>query len=158
MDKYPMTPEGEARLRDELDQRKHHDRSRISQAIAEARELGDLKENAEYHAAREEQGFNEARIRDLESKLSHSQVIDITTLKNQDKVIFGSTITLINLDTDDTVRYKIVGEDEADIKLEKISVTSPLARAVMGKEIGDTASIKTAKGLIQYEIDTVSFI
>ncbi|MBE8215486.1 MAG: transcription elongation factor GreA [Endozoicomonadaceae bacterium] len=158
MDKFPMTPEGEEKLRKELEQRKSFDRPKITQAIAEARELGDLKENAEYHAAREEQGFNEACISDMENKLNRAQVIDIKKIKHQNRVVFSSTVTLKNLENDQLITYQIVGEDESDIKLKKISVTSPLARAIIGKEIGDIASISTANGLVEYEINKIEFI
>jgi transcription elongation factor GreA len=157
MSKTPLTVEGEAQLRAELEQLKKIDRPRIVEAIAEARAHGDLKENAEYHAAREEQGFSEARIRDLESKLSNAQVIDISTIPPSDKVIFSTTVTIINIETDETYTYKIVGDDEADIKEQKISYQSPIARALISKEIGDVVIVKTPSGDIEYEIDEVEY-
>jgi transcription elongation factor GreA len=127
-------------------------------AIADAREHGDLKENAEYHAAREQQGFIEGRIADIESKLSVVQVIDVTSLPHTGKVIFGTTVDLINVDTEAEVTYKIVGDDEADIKLNKISINSPIARALIGKEEGDIAAVETPAGVTEYEIAEVKHI
>ena len=158
MNKVPMTIHGEQKLRDELNQLKTVERPRIIQAIAEAREHGDLKENAEYHAAREQQGFTEGRIKEIESKLSGSQVIDVTKIPQTGKVIFGTTVDIINLDTDDTVCYQIVGDDEADLKHKKISVNSPIARALIGKEEGDVVVVKTPNGGVEYEIDQVRHI
>ncbi|WP_252176992.1 transcription elongation factor GreA [Endozoicomonas sp. 4G] len=158
MNRFPMTVEGEEALREELTQLKTVERPRISQAIAEARELGDLKENAEYHAAREQQSFTEGRINDIEAKLSNAQVIDITTINKTGKVIFGTTVVLVNLDTDDQVEYKIVGDDEADIKYNKISVNSPIARALVGKEEGDVVVVNTPSGNVEYEIDEVKHV
>ncbi|GAA4648688.1 transcription elongation factor GreA [Kistimonas scapharcae] len=158
MKRFPMTVESEQALREELHRRKTVDRARIAEAIAEARELGDLKENAEYHAAREQQSFNEGRVQELEGKLSNAQVIDITTIENTGKVIFGVTVSLINTGTDEEAVYKIVGEDEADIKDGKISVSSPIARALIGKEEGDVAVVQTPKGSVEYEIDEVKHI
>lgn len=155
MSKVPMTVGGEASLREELEQLKKVDRPRISQAIAEAREHGDLKENAEYHAAREQQSFAEGRIMDIESKLAEAQVIDVTKIAKSGKVIFGVTVDLINVDTDEAVRYQIVGEDEAEVKSNKISVTSPIARALIGKEEGDVALVRAPSGDIEFEIDEV---
>ncbi len=155
MSKIPMTKSGESSLRDELQRLKQVERPRIVDAIAEAREHGDLKENAEYHAAREQQGFCEGRIKDIEAKLSHAQVIDVTQIENTGKVIFGVTMTLINLETDQSVTYQIVGEDEADVKNGKISVTSPIARGLIGKEEGDEVSVTTPGGVVEYEIDSV---
>ncbi|MGB0225597.1 MAG: transcription elongation factor GreA [Litorivicinaceae bacterium] len=155
MSKIPMTKSGESSLRDELQRLKQVERPRIVAAIAEAREHGDLKENAEYHAAREQQGFCEGRIKDIEAKLSHAQVIDVTQIENTGKVIFGVTVTLINLETDQSVTYQIVGEDEADVKNGKISVTSPIARGLIGKEEGDEVSVTTPGGVVEYEIDSV---
>lgn len=155
MNKVPMTVGGEAALRAELEQLKKVDRPRISKAIAEAREHGDLKENAEYHAAREQQSFAEGRIIDIESKLADCQVIDVTTLPKTGKVIFGTTVDLINVETDEQVRYQIVGEDEAEVKSNKISVTSPIARALIGKEEGDVALVRAPAGDVEYEIDQV---
>ena len=155
MSKIPMTKSGESSLRDELQRLKQVERPRIVAAIAEAREHGDLKENAEYHAAREQQGFCEGRIKDIEAKLSHAQVIDVTHIENTGKVIFGVTVTLINLETDQSVTYQIVGEDEADVKNGKISVTSPIVRGLIGKEEGDEVSVTTPGGVVEYEIDSV---
>nr|WP_163501641.1 transcription elongation factor GreA [Halomonas socia] len=152
MNKVPMTVAGEQRLREELDQLKGVERPKVINAIAEAREHGDLKENAEYHAAREQQGFIEGRIQEIEGKLSTAQVIDVTKLPKTGKVIFGVTVALLNLDTDDEVAYRIVGEDEADIKAGRISVTSPIARALIGKEEGDSVVVNTPGGEVEYEI------
>ena len=156
--KFPMTVDGEQKLREELDQLKKVDRPRIVQAIAEAREHGDLKENAEYHAAREQQSFCEGRIQEIEGKLSNAQVIDITLMPKTGKVIFGSTVSLLNVENDKHVVYKIVGEDEADIKVHKISVGSPIARALIGKEEGDTVIVKTPGGDVEYEIEEVQYV
>jgi len=153
-----MTVEGEAQLRSELDQLKKVDRPRIVTAIAEAREHGDLKENAEYHAAREQQSFCEGRIKEIEGKLADSQVIDIKTIPASGKVIFGVTVELINAETEEEVVYKIVGEDEADVKSGKISVTSPIARALIGKEIDDIVVVKAPGGDIEYEIQNVKYL
>ena len=158
MNKFPMTVSGEAALREELERLKKVERPRITDAIAEAREHGDLKENAEYHAAREQQSFNEGRIMEIEGKLSNAQVIDVTTIPKTGKVIFGTTIDLINIETDETVTYRIVGEDEADVKNNLISVGSPIARALIGKEEGDVVTVKAPGGDIEYEIDQVHHI
>lgn len=158
MNKVPMTVAGEQRLREELNQLKGVERPRVINAIAEAREHGDLKENAEYHAAREQQGFIEGRIQEIESKLSASQVIDVTRMPKTGKVIFGVTVELINLDNDEEVRYQIVGEDEADIKAGKVSVTSPVARALIGKEEGDVVGVRTPRGDVEYEISSVEHL
>lgn len=158
MNQYPMTVEGEKALRAELAKLKTEDRPRIIAAIAEAREHGDLKENAEYHAAREQQGFCEGRIQEIEGKLANSRVIDITSIPAGDKVLFGVTVTLLNVETDQEVTYKIVGEDEADIKQNKVSITSPVARALIGKEVGDEVVVKTPGGEVEYEIDDVQHI
>ncbi|MEP0200589.1 MAG: transcription elongation factor GreA [Halioglobus sp.] len=158
MNKVPMTVAGEAALRAELEHLKKVDRPRIVEAIADAREHGDLKENAEYHAAREQQSFNEGRVMEIEGKLGGAQVIDVTTIPKTGKVIFGTTIDLINLETDDTVTYKIVGEDEADVKLNLISIGSPIARALIGKEEGDVVVVKAPGGDIEYEIDQVQHL
>jgi len=158
MKQYPMTVEGERMLREELERLKTVDRPRIIQAIAIAREHGDLKENAEYHAAREQQGFCEGRIQDIEGRLGHARVIDITQIPESDKVIFGATVTLINLDTDAEVVYKIVGDDEANVKLNKISINSPIARGLIGKEIGEEVVIRTPGGEVEYEIGDVKHI
>ena len=158
MSKIPMTKVGELSLREELQRLKQIERPRIVLAIAEAREHGDLKENAEYHAAREQQGFCEGRIKDIEAKLSNAQVIDVTQIENTGKVIFGVTVKLINLDTDQSVSYQIVGEDEADAKNGKISVTSPIARGLIGKEEGEEVAVTTPGGVVEYEIDSVEHL
>lgn len=150
-----MTVAGERKLREELQHLKTVVRPSISAAIAEAREHGDLKENAEYHAAREQQSFCEGRITEIERKLADSEVIDITRIKHSGKVIFGSTVTLFNLNTEENVTYRIVGEDEADVASGKISVASPIARALMGKHEGDEVVVQAPAGSIEYEIDTV---
>ncbi|EWH01004.1 MULTISPECIES: transcription elongation factor GreA [Halomonadaceae] len=152
MNKVPMTVAGEARLRKELEYLKGEARPKVIADIADAREHGDLKENAEYHAAREQQGFIEGRIKEIESKLSAAQVIDVMKLPQTGKVIFGVTVELINLNNDETVTYQIVGEDEAEIKAGKISVTSPIARALIGKEEGDVVVVNTPGGEVEYEI------
>ena len=156
--KVPMTVAGEAALREELNRLKTEDRPRIIAAIAEAREHGDLKENAEYHAAREQQGFCEGRIQELEGKLSNSQVIDVTAITPTGKVIFGTTVTIINCDTDEEVTYRIVGEDESDVSAGMISLTSPIARALIGKEEGDVVVVRTPSGDVEYEIDQVQHV
>ncbi len=156
--KNPMTVQGAESLRAELEQLKKVDRPRIIKAIAEAREHGDLKENAEYHAAREQQSFCEGRIQEIESKLSTSQVIDVKSIPESGRVIFGATVDLINVETDTEVRYQIVGEDEADIKNNKISVSSPIARALVGKEVGEVVVVRAPSGDIEYEIDAVRHI
>jgi transcription elongation factor GreA len=154
----PMTLAGEKALREELNRLKTEDRPRIIEAIAEAREHGDLKENAEYHAAREQQGFCEGRIQEIEGKLSEAQVIDVTSIPNTGKVIFGVTVTIINLDTDEEVTYQIVGEDEANVKAGRISVTSPIARGLIGKFEGDEVVINTPGGEVEYEIMKVEHL
>lgn len=158
MQKYPMTVMGEQALREELQELKTVARPRVIAAIAEAREHGDLKENAEYHAAREQQSFIEGRIQDIEGKLSNSQVIDITTIPHTGKVLFGTTVRIINTETDEEKQYQIVGDDEADIKNNRISVFSPIARALVGKEEGDVVSIQVPSGIVEYEIDEVQHI
>ncbi|MDN6297681.1 MAG: transcription elongation factor GreA [Halomonas sp.] len=158
MNKVPMTVAGEQRLREELEHLKSEARPRVIAAIAEAREHGDLKENAEYHAAREEQGFIEGRIQEIEGKLSGAQVIDVTKLPKTGKVIFGVTVELLHLGNDEQVTYRIVGEDEADIKKGRISVTSPMARALIGKEEGDVALVRTPGGDVEYEIESVEHL
>lgn len=158
MQKFPMTVEGEKALRDELQRLKTIDRPKVIAAIAEAREHGDLKENAEYHAAREQQGFIEGRIQDIEGKLSNAQVIDIKTIPHTGKVLFGSTVSIINVDTDEAVEYRIVGDDEADIKNNRISVSSPIARALIGKEEGDVVRVQIPSGSVEYEIDEVKHL
>lgn len=153
-----MTVQGAEALNEELQRLKVVMRPLITDAIATARELGDLKENAEYHAAREQQGMVEARIQDIEGRLSAAQIIDVTMLPHTGRVIFGVTVELCNLDTEDTVVYQIVGEDEADIKQSKISVTSPIARALIGKEEGEIATVQTPGGLVEYEIIEVQHL
>ena len=158
MNKYPMTVQGARALEEELAHLTKVRRPALSQAIAEARELGDLKENAEYHAAREEQGMVEARIRDIEGRLQHAVVIDVTTIPHSGKVIFGTTVDIANCETDETVTYQIVGDDEADIKNSKISVNSPIARALIGKTEGDAVLVRTPGGDVEYEIVEVRHI
>lgn len=158
MNRVPMTVAGERSLREELEQLKGVERPKVISAIAEAREHGDLKENAEYHAAREQQGFIEGRIQEIESKLSVAQVIDVTKLPQTGKVIFGVTVGLINLENGTEVRYRIVGEDEADIKAGLISVTSPISRALISKEEGDIVLVKTPGGDVEYEISSVEHL
>ncbi|RTR37129.1 transcription elongation factor GreA [Shewanella canadensis] len=158
MNKVPMTVVGAERLRKELDYLKFEKRPVIAQAIGEARELGDLKENAEYHAAREEQGLCEARVRDIEGKLSNVQIIDVTKMPNTGRIIFGTTVTILNIDTDVEVTYRIVGEDEANIKENLISVSSPIARGLIGKNLDDEVNIATPGGITEYEITAVEYI
>jgi transcription elongation factor GreA len=157
MDKIPMTIEGEKLLREELSELKTIKRPQITEAIREAREKGDLKENAEYHAAREQQSFAEGRIKDIEGKLSNAQIIDITKISVSDKVIFGTTVIVAD-ENGKEITYKIVGEDEADLKENKISVTSPISRALVGKSEGDEVKIKTPSGNIVYEIIEVKYV
>ena len=157
MQRYPMTPQGHAALEEELKQLKTVDRPRITAANAEAREHGDLKENAEYHAAREQQGFCEARIRDIEAKLGGAEVIDPLKLPQEGRVVFGVTVVIENLDTEEQKRYKIVGDDEADFKANKISINSPIARGLIGKSEGDEAKIQTPSGEVEYEIVEVLY-
>ena len=147
-----MTITGAEQLRKELHQLKTVDRPRITAAIAEARAHGDLKENAEYHAAREQQSFAEGRIAEIEGKLSNAEIIDITKIDADGKVVFGATVVLLNLETEEEVSYKIVGEDEADIKAGMVSVGSPVARALIGKRTGDEANVQAPGGVIEYEI------
>lgn len=155
---YPMTAKGAELLREELKHLKSVKRPQIVKSIAEAREHGDLKENAEYHAAREQQSFCEGRIQDIEGKLSNIQIIDVTKMTNTGKVIFGTTVTIINLETDEEITYKIVGQDEADIKNNLISVGSPIARGLIGKSLDDVVNIQTPKGTIEFEISAVEYI
>lgn len=156
--KVPITEQGAEKLREELRELKNVVRPRIIEAIATAREHGDLKENAEYHAAREQQSFTEGRIADINAKLGNAQIIDITTINPTGKVIFGVTVDLIEEETGNEVTYQIVGEDEADIKVGKISVTSPIARALIGKEEGDIAEVQAPGGIKEYEILAVKHI
>ncbi len=152
MTKYPMTVQGARALEEELHHLTKVLRPKLSHDIGVARELGDLKENAEYHAAREQQGMVEARIRDIEGRLQNAQVIDVSSIPHTGKVIFGTTVEIANVETDERVTYQIVGEDEAEIKLGKISVGSPIARALIGKTEGDIAVVKTPGGLVEFEI------
>lgn len=157
MHKHPMTVQGAEALKIELQRLKTVERPRIIEAIATARAHGDLKENAEYHAAREQQSFNEGRIQELEAKLSHCQIVDISKLANQGKVVFGATVLLCHLQTDVEISYQIVGEDEADIKSNKISYSSPIGRALIGKQVDDTVAVQTPGGLVEYEIIEVEY-
>ena len=152
MDKVPMTVAGAAALREELERLKTVERPRIVKAIAEAREQGDLRENAEYQYAKEEQGFNEGRIKEIEGKLASAQVTDITSIPPSGKVVFGATVELLHLEDDKPASYQIVGDDEADIKQGKLSVYSPIARAIIGKAVGDVAVVTTPEGEVEYEI------
>lgn len=156
--RVPMTVAGAARLRAELQELKTVARPRIIAAIAEARSHGDLKENAEYHAAREQQSFTEGRIAEIESKLANAQVIGVTTLPPSDKVVFGATVVLDEEDSGEEKRYQIVGVDEADLKEGKISFSSPIARALIGKFVGDVVDVQTPGGLKTYEIVDVRYI
>ncbi|MBA1148082.1 transcription elongation factor GreA [Ectothiorhodospiraceae bacterium WFHF3C12] len=157
MSKTPLTVRGAEKLREELDRLKSRDRPRVIQAIAEAREHGDLKENAEYHAAREQQSFIEGRIAEIEGKLSNAQVIDVTTLPANGKVVFGVTVDLEDVDSEKAVTYQIVGEDEADIKQGLLSINSPIARALIGKEEGDVVQVQAPGGVREYEIVEVRY-
>ena len=154
----PITKEGETLLREELKKLKSEDRPRIIDAIASAREFGDLKENAEYHAAKEQQSLTEARIRDIENKLSTSQIIDINSIEPSDKVIFGTTVTVFNSEIEKSIKYKIVGEDEADASKGKISFASPLAKQLIGKYEGDITKVETPNGSTEYEIEKVEYL
>jgi transcription elongation factor GreA len=158
MDKIPMTAEGEQALRVEVDHLKQIERPRIIKEIATARAQGDLRENAEYQYAKEEQGFIEGRIADIEGKLNHVQIIDVKLIEPTGRVIFGTTVRLLNLDTEQEITYKIVGDDEADLKLLKISVYSPIARALVGKTAGDIVIVKAPNGDIEYEICSVEHL
>ena len=158
MDKKPITPEGQKKLRLELDNLKNIKRQEIIDAISEARAHGDLKENAEYHAAREEQGLNEARIRELEEVLGTSQAIEYKSIDNQGRVIFGSTVEIKDLETEENHKYQIVGEAEADIEMNTISLTTPIAQSLMKKELGDVAEGQTPSGLKEFEIIKIEII
>jgi len=158
MSKVPLTVRGAEALRNELTTLKTVARPKVIQAIAEARAHGDLKENAEYHAAREEQGFIEGRIKDIEGKLSHAQIIDVTTLNAGGKVVFGTTVDVSDESTGEEFTYQIVGEDEADIKAGRISITSPIARALIGKAEGDIASFQAPSGIRELEILEVRYV
>ncbi|HHB92193.1 MAG TPA: transcription elongation factor GreA [Thioploca sp.] len=158
MKKTPITAQGAQNLRDELRNLKSVERVKIIQAISEARELGDLKENAEYHAAREQQSFIEGRILELESKLATAEIIDIKKVKANGKIVFGATVDLMNIETEQEITYQIVGDDEADIKVNRISISSPIARALISKEEGDIAVVQAPGGNKEYEILEVKYI
>jgi len=158
MDKVPLTVAGADKLHAELDELKTVVRPRIVEAIATARAHGDLKENAEYHAAREQQSFSEGRINEIEAKLSNAQIIDVTTIDAKGKVIFGATVEIEDLESEKTVTYQIVGQDEADIKEGRVSVGSPIARALIGKEEEDVVTVKTPGGEVDYEILSIQYI
>ncbi len=158
MGKFPLTVKGAEKLRAELENLKSVVRPRIVEAIATARAHGDLKENAEYHAAKEQQSFSEGRIKEIEAKLSNAQIIDVTTVHANGKVVFGATVEIENLDTGKVVTYQIVGEDEADIKEGRISIGSPIARALIGKEVEDVVVVKAPSGDIEYEILAIQYI
>ena len=158
MTKVPLTARGAAQLKEELKRLKNKERPKVTAAIAAAREHGDLKENAEYHAAKEQQGLMEARIRDIEAKLGNAQIIDVTELNASDRVVFGATVALVDVADGSEVRYQIVGEDEADIKAGLLSVSSPIARALIGKQEGDEVEVATPGGRRAYEIAAVEYI
>ena len=158
MTQYPMTAKGAEMLRTELQHLKSVKRPEIIKSIAEAREHGDLKENAEFHAAREQQSFCEGRIQNIEGKLSNVQIIDVTKMTNNGKVIFGTTVTVLNLVNDGEITYKIVGDDESDIKNNLISINSPIARGLIGKTLDDVVKIQTPKGAVEFEIVDVKYI
>jgi transcription elongation factor GreA len=157
MSKVPLTVRGAEALREELKRLKGTDRPKVIQAIAEARAHGDLKENAEYHAAREQQGFIEGRIQDIEGKLGNAEIIDVTQMNANGKVIFGATVLLSDEDSGKEITYQIVGEDEADIKAHRISINSPIARGLIGKESGDVVTIRSPAGEKQFEIVEVKY-
>jgi transcription elongation factor GreA len=157
MEKHPMTVNGAAALRDELEHLKFTKRPQIIEAISVARAHGDLKENAEYHAAREQQSFTEGRIKDLEAKLSTAQIIDIRKLENQGRVVFGAIVRLCNVQSEIEISYQIVGEDEADIKRNKISYSSPIGKALIGKHLDDVVVVQTPGGTVEYEIIAVDY-
>jgi transcription elongation factor GreA len=158
MQQIPLTIKGHEKLQAELERLKKQERPQVIQAIAEARAHGDLKENAEYHAAKEQQSFIEGRIREVETKLGNCHVIDVTKMQNNGRVIFGATVTLLNTENDETVRYQIVGEDEADLKNSSISISSPMARALIGKNEGDEAEVQTPQGIKFYEVMKVEYL
>lgn len=158
MQKHPMTVQGAEALKNELQRLKSIERPRIIEAIATARAHGDLKENAEYHAAREQQSFNEGRIQELEAKLSNAQIVDLSKVANNGKVVFGSVVKVCHLQTDAELHYQIVGEDEADIKVNKISYSSPIGRALIGKQVDDTVAVQTPGGMVEYEIIAVDYV
>ncbi|MGQ3890047.1 transcription elongation factor GreA [Legionella sp. CNM-1927-20] len=158
MQKHPMTVQGAEALQKELHRLKFVERPRIVDAIATARAHGDLKENAEYHAAREQQSFNEGRVLELEAKLANAQIVDITKIPNNGRVVFGATVRVCHIQNDTEMTFQIVGEDEADIKLNKISYSSPIARALIAKQEGDTVTVQTPGGIVEYEIIEVEYI
>ena len=158
MEKKPITPEGQQKLRSELDNLKNVKRQEIIDAISEARAHGDLKENAEYHAAREEQGLNEARIRELEEVLATSQAVGYKSIDSQGKIIFGSTVVIKDLETEESHKYQIVGEAEADIEMNTISLTTPIAQSLLKKELGDVVEVQTPSGLKEFEIVNIEII
>ena len=158
MQRYPMTPQGHEALKIELQQLKSVDRPRIIASIAEARAHGDLKENAEYHAAKEQQSFCEGRIREVEGKLGAADVIDLSNVNQDGRVIFGVTVEIENLDTEERRSYQIVGDDEANFKLNKISLNSPIARGLIGKRAGDEVKIQTPSGEVEYEVVQVRYL
>ena len=158
MEKKPITPEGQQKLRSELDNLKNVKRQEIIDAISEARAHGDLKENAEYHAAREEQGLNEARIRELEEVLATSQAVEYKSIDSQGKIIFGSTVVIKDLETEESHKYQIVGEAEADIEMNTISLTTPIAQSLLKKELGDVVEVETPSGLKEFEIVNIEII
>lgn len=158
MSKFPLTVKGAEKLRAELEELKSVVRPRIIASIATAREHGDLKENAEYHAAREQQSFAEGRIAEIEGKLSNAQIIDVTKLDANGKVVFGATVEIEDLDTEKRVVYQIVGEDEANIKEGRISIGSPIARALIGKEVEDVVTVKAPAGNVEYEIISIEYV
>lgn len=157
MSKSPLTAQGAARLREELERLKSVDRPQVIEAIAEARAHGDLKENAEYHAAREQQGFIEGRISELESKLANAEIIDVAALTGNQRIVFGATVELLDLDSDQEVTYQIVGDGEADIEQGRISISSPIARALIGREVGDVAEVQAPGGQREYEIVSIRY-
>lgn len=158
MSQTPMTVKGAEKLKKQLQELKTVDRPRITKAIAEARAHGDLSENAEYHAAREQQSFAEGRVNAIESALADAQIIDVTAIEAEGRVVFGATVVLLNIDTEAEVTYQIVGEEEADINEGLISITSPIARALIGKQEGDDADVNAPSGIIEYEILEVKYI
>jgi transcription elongation factor GreA len=158
MNKSPITAQGAQKLRDELHELKTIKRPQIIQAIAEARAHGDLKENAEYHAAREQQSFIEGRIVEIDSKLGNAEIIEVTKINAGGKIVFGATVDLMNVDTEEKVTYQIVGEDEADIKANLISISSPIARALIGKKEGDIAVVHAPSGKKEYEVLEIKYI
>ena len=156
MSRYPMTKEGEISLRQELQKLKSEDRNNVVKAIAEAREHGDLKENAEYHAAREQQGLTEARIKDIEFKLGNSEIIDSKSRENENQIIFGSIVELLNIKDNSKIKYQIVGEDEADITKNKISFNSPIGKGIINKKVGDIITISAPMGKLNFKVININ--